>query len=387
LKAACLFLCFKWLDGQTRSCWLVFVLCGLGFLDKFNFLWFIIALVAATGLVYGNTILFRLRKLRPVGLVGLGLGLLGGGLLALWIIFPLLQRPHGSVLWGRLAGIWRLYEYTCTGQATAVMWFKSPLQLPVWTGWVLPLLTLVFLVLVFASRATKDEVRVDGRVLRFCLWCLLMFGVVFLEVALTPQAGGVHHTIMLFPFDLLACFSAAYLLANALPRRQRWPLLVLQSALLGLWVVSNLTSAAMHFRQFKNTDDFHGRFSPRIEALAKYLDKKGRTADAIYCVEWGLGNQLRALCQPSIAAKVKDFWPAFQDWTPNGADAQSTRAALFPDEEKALYVAFAKEDPVYPPAQNHFAEMAALSAKVTRPLSKLPADLARTYQVFQSAPR
>src|SRR5262249_18681961 len=48
LKALCLLLCFKWLDGATKSCWSILGLWALGFLDKFNFVWFAIALVIAT---------------------------------------------------------------------------------------------------------------------------------------------------------------------------------------------------------------------------------------------------------------------------------------------------------------------------------------------------
>ena len=386
LKALCLLLCFRWLDGQTRRCWSVLGLCAIGFWDKFNFIWFIIALVIATCVIYGDVIFSKLRRLSPVTLLALGIGLIAGGLLALWIIFPLLQRPHTSVFPRRLMDIWALYRYTCTGLGTALMWFKSIPPLPTWTGGVIPV-TVMFLLLTLVGRASGRNVDIDWRVLRFCLWCLLMFGVIFLEIVLTPQAGGAHHTIMLFPFDLLACFSAAYLFAKTVPGTRRRLMLVLEGSLLCLWVISNLASLAMHFREFRRTDGFYGRFSPRIEALAKYLDKKGGTADAIYCVEWGLGNQLRALCKPAIARKVRDSWPAFQDWSRSKADAQGTMAELFPPREKDLYLSFTKQDPVYLPAQMHFAEMSSLSTKVTRPVGGFPAQLASTYQLFQSYPR
>ena len=48
LKALCLVLCFRWLDGAAKTCWSVLGLWVLGFLDKFNFVWFVIALLIAT---------------------------------------------------------------------------------------------------------------------------------------------------------------------------------------------------------------------------------------------------------------------------------------------------------------------------------------------------
>ena len=385
LKALCLVLCFKWLDGVARSCWAVLGLWVLGFWDKFNFVWFIIALVIATCVIYRGFILERLRRVRPPIVLSVGFGLLVAGLLTLWIIFPLLEKPQTTVFSSRLLQIWTLYQYTCTGFATAAMWFKSVPPMPTWTGWIVPTLTIAFLVvsLVVVKGKTASN-NIDRRRLRFCLWCLLMFAIIFVEIAVTRQAGGAHHTIMLFPFDLLACFGAAYLLANALSGKSRRLILVVQGCVLCLWITSNLESLEAHFSKFKDKDSFYGRFSPRIEALAKYLNKKGRSVDAIYCVEWGLGNQLGALCEPAIARRIRDEWQTFQYWSADKAEAQAATAAIFRQQEKALFVSFTKQDPVYLPAQNHFAEMNVLAGNRTEPVSNLPADLATTYQVFQS---
>lgn len=387
LKALSLLLCFRWLDGQSKSCWSVLIISALGFLDKFNYIWFIIALTVASCVIYPEVVWGKLRRVGRIGLTILSIGLAGSAVIALWIILPLLQTPHVSLSSHRLLSIWSLYEFTNNGGGTALMWFKSRLPLPMWSGWLIAATTIAFLLLLLIRRLTSGSKEIDRRVLRFCLWCVLMFSIIFVQIALTPQAGGVHHTIMLFPFDLLACFSAAYLLTRALPQSKRWLGLTLEYSVLCLWLVASLVSVGLHFRAFKNTDGFYGRFSPRIEELAKYLDKKAATADAIYVVEWGIGNQLRALCTPAVAAKVRDYWPAFQGWAPNNADAQRTFTALFPPKERSLYVSFTKENPVLLSAQTNFADMAALSPKSTRPVAGFPSKLATTYQLFQSYPR
>jgi hypothetical protein len=268
------------------------------------------------------------------------------------------------------------------------MWFKSVPPLPTWTGWSVLALTIVFLVLALVAYAENGNAnnKIDRRTLGFCLWCLLMFGIIFLEIALTPQAGGPHHTIMLFPFDLLACFSAAFLFVRALPLRMRLPVTLLQGIVLLTWAGAEVRSLQGHFIRFDEAANFWGRWSPQIEGLAKYLDKKGREADAIYCVEWGIGTQLTALCQPEIARKVRDYWPAFQNWSPTMPDARATAAQSFRPQERALYVSFSKADPVFLPAQSHFAEMKALVGKKTRLVSNVPPQLGQTYQVFESCP-
>ena len=64
-----------------------------------------------------------------------------------------------------------------------------------------------------------------------------MFGIIFIEMVLTPQAGGPHHAIMLFPFDLLAGFVAAFLFANAFSKKPQSIVLLLEaSILLCLWL-------------------------------------------------------------------------------------------------------------------------------------------------------
>ncbi len=389
LKALCLLLLFRWLEGAPRMCWPIFGIWAFGFLDKFNFVWLIGALVLATPVIYSTEILQKLRRLPRIVLVPVAIGVVVAGGLALWLIRPLLQKPQIHAFSDRLSHIWELYKYTCTGMATAFMWFKSPPALPSWTGWVVVTLTITLLLLTLLAYAGKPSASnpVESRTVRFCLWCVLMFGIIFLEIAFTPQAGGAHHTIMLFPFDLMACFSAAFLFVRVAPVRMRLPVTLLQAVLLLAWAGAEVQSLRVHFSRFGEKANFWGRFSPRIETLAKYLNKEGRQADAIYCVEWGIGNQLIALCQPKIAGKVRDYWPAFQDWSATKPDARATAAQVFKPNERALYVSFSKADPVFLLAQSHFAEMKALAGKPAAIITSLPDELGQTYQVFESPPR
>ena len=384
LKALCLVALFKWLEGPPRICWSVFGVCILGFFDKFNFIWFVIALAFSTSAIYGPEIFRKLRSVPVRVLLAIATTLMATGLLVLWIVYPLLHRPHIQTSSNRFLQIWSLYESMSTGGATAYLWFKSAPTVPSWTGWCVLSLTAVFLLLTLVSYGlpAHDNKNVDTRTLRFCLWCVLMFGIIFVEIVVTPQAGGPHHMIMLFPFDLLACFSAAFLFANTFLRMRR-QVVLLEGCVLIIWVASNLRSFEMHFSKFGDADSFRGRWSPHIELLAAYLDEKGKDVDFIYTIDWGIGFELTALCRPDIGRKVKDSWGAFRRWSTDNPGAAAAISRVFPPEKKALYVSFVPEESVFLQALQNFERMRVKFGNTTRTVSTgLPA-IAKTYQIFE----
>ena len=386
LKALGLVLLFRWLQGPQRICWSLFGVCALGFLDKFNFIWFVVALFFATPATYGTEILRKLRSVPVRVLVTVAIGLVAAGLLTLWVIFPLLQKPQIFAFSSRFSHVWLLYKLTSTGAATAYMWFKSLPALPSWTGWGVLTMTALFLLLALVAyrRSASASNKVDTSTLRFCLWCLLMFGIILLEIVLTPQAGGAHHTIMLFPFDLLACFSAAFLFANATSGKKRELIILLEGCALVLLVASNLRSLEIHFSKFADMSSFRGRFSPRIELLADYLNAKGKEVQAIYCVDWGLETQLAAICRPDISRKIRDMWPTFIDWSAQKPNAEATVERIFSPHEKAFYLSFTEENSVFPETRRNFAQMKNLAGNATEAVTLIPAELGEVYEVFES---
>jgi Dolichyl-phosphate-mannose-protein mannosyltransferase len=385
LKALCLVLLFKWLDGPQRICWSVFGVCLLGFFDKFNFIWFIVALAFSTSAIYGAEIFRKLRTVPVRVLVGIAIALVAVGSLVLWIIYPLLQRPHVRATFsGRFSQMWSLYESTSTGAGTAFLWFKSPPAVPFWSGWGVLGVTAIFLLLALVSYGLGRSANrnVDTRTLRFCLWCLLMFGIILLEIVLTPQAGGPHHLIMLFPFDLLAGFSAAFLFANAWPRMRR-QIVLLEGCVLIIWVASNLRSFDAHFTKFGDISSFRGRWSPHVQLLAAYLNEKAKNVDSIYTTDWGIGFELTALCRRKIGRKVKDSWPTFLGWSADRPDAAAEITRVFPPEKTALYVSFVSEESVFPQALQNFERMRAMAGNTTKTVSNVSPAIAETYQIFE----
>src|SRR5262249_43649222 len=157
-----------------------------------------LALVFSTSAIYGPEILGKLRTLPLKVLLAIATAFAAAGLLLLWIVYPLLRRPHLREFLGRLSHVWSLYESTSTGAATAHLWFKSAPTVPSWTGWGVLTATAILLLLTVVSYCLHGSANksLDIKALKFCLWSLLMFGIICLEIVLTPQAGGPHHLIM-----------------------------------------------------------------------------------------------------------------------------------------------------------------------------------------------
>jgi hypothetical protein len=318
-------------------------------------------------------------------LAAIGITLVAAGLIVLWIIYPLLERPHIQALSGHFWQIWSLYESGTDGVSTGYLWFKSNPAVSSWTGWGVLSITAIFLLLTVVAYGCRADANknVDGWRLRFCLWCLLMFGIIFIQMVLTPQAGGPHHTIMLFPFDLLAGFSAAFLLANAFSKKRQPLILLLEGFVLLCLVASNLRTLEVHFSKFADRSSFRGRCSPDVELLAKYLDKTADKVDSIFIIDWGIGFQVTALCRPDIARKVRDAWPTFLGWSPNGPGSTVEIAQLFPPDKTALYLGYVPEESVFPQALQNFERMRVLAGNVTKPVSNVSPVIAETFQVFE----
>jgi hypothetical protein len=187
---------------------------------------------------------------------------------------------------------------------------------------------------------------------------------------------------MLFPFDLLAGFSAAFLFANTFPGMRR-SVVFLEGCVLLIWVASNLRSFEMHFSKFRDMSSFRGRWSPHVELLAAYLNEKAKNVDSIYTIDWGIGFELRALCRRKIGRKVKDSWPTLLGWSPDRPDGAAEIARVFPPEKTALYVGFVPEESVFPEALGNFERMRVMAGDTTKTVSTgLPA-IAGTYQMFE----
>ena len=390
-KTLCLYMLVRWLETPRFLSWSLagaIAACGLGFFDKFNFVWFDVALFGATLVVYWKEIGAKLKDVPKSLVAGMAVAAIIAGVLVVWIILPLMEPPQINWSWfsSRVSLFWIRYEVTSTGRAVAGIWFKKPPRLPLWPGWAVLAATAVFLLLTVSScfRRPSSDRRVYSEALRFSIWCLLMFAAIFVQIILTPQAGGPHHMLMLFPLDLLACFAAAFAFANSLPVRERYVATLIGGIVLLIWAGFQLESLHSDFRRFRHASSFRGLWSPRIEQLADYLNCSGKRVDAIYCVDCGIGSPVAALCRPDIGRKLRDIWPIFKDWSEEKPDAEATVKATFSPQVKALYVTFTEENTVFAKTRRNFLQMNTLAGNTAHAVTVDPPALGEVYQVFES---
>ncbi len=121
-----------------------------------------------------------------------------------------------------------------------------------------------------------------------------------------------------------------------------------------------------------------------MEQLADYLNTDGKQLDAIYCVDWGIGEQMRALCRRDIRQKVRDIWPIFKDWSAKRPDAETMVKAWFPPQKKTLYLTFTNENSVFPEAKRNFSQMNTLAGNPARRVTAVPPAVGEVYELFAS---
>jgi 4-amino-4-deoxy-L-arabinose transferase-like glycosyltransferase len=164
---------------------------GLGSFDKFNFIWFAVALVVAVLLCYPDAIRHVWSSLpRFIPWITIATVLVALAAM-LWLVWPLLYVPSVDL---PLLGLrWIQLVMTLSGQAVAGFIFGS------WAG-IISISNLVIVVdgLLAMSNAEARENRQNG------IFVLLIGFVIFLQIVITPRTGVPHHYSMIFPLPLLA---------------------------------------------------------------------------------------------------------------------------------------------------------------------------------------
>jgi 4-amino-4-deoxy-L-arabinose transferase-like glycosyltransferase len=214
---------------------LICICAGLGFFDKFNFIWLLLAFGVGVLVCYPDSLkklwISSSRLSRWAAVIVFFIGL--GGML--FLILPVLRLhaaspPPLNLKWNGLLS-------TFSGAAVAYQIFDSDSWIisfvPFWlivTDCYLALACLFFMV----QNAEARENRRNG-------FFLLLIGLlVFVQIIITPQAGGPHHYSMIYPLPVLAFVFLAQPLYRQLATKnlRRFATLVLVSAAICVFVVN-----------------------------------------------------------------------------------------------------------------------------------------------------
>jgi hypothetical protein len=331
---------------------LIVVCAVLGFFDKFNFIWLLVAFVVAVCLCYPDSIKnlwfstprFARWAAAIAGLIGL--------LTVLFLVLRILHVYASKPLELGLHEKWNGLLSALSGDAVAYFLFgtSSGIRtfLPFWliiTDCCLLLACLFFL----CQDAQAREDCKSG------LFFSLIGFLVFLQIVITPQAGGPHHYSMVFPLPFLAFVFLAQPLYRRLASnnlRRLATLLFLFAAACVL--VVNAHNTLWYLARLRTDSQYNPRWSPAIYSLSDYINAHGFEAQRVISTDWGLHNQLHALAPRELQRRMRDEWPAFLNLGKENQDEQRAKLKLIFPEGKSLALTFAASKETFPETRRNF---------------------------------
>jgi len=382
-QAAMLALWFSYRDKPKL--WKLVVICicaGLGFFDKFNFIWLIVAFSLGVALCYPDSLKNLWLSSSRFARVAAGIVFLIGFGATLFFVLPILHLHGANLPPMNLDAKWKGLLSALSGQGVAYQIFEtcSPVIsfVPFWlivADCCLALTCLFFL----GQNAEARENRRNG-------FFLLLIGVfVFLLIFITPQAGGPHHYSMIFPLPLLASVFLAHALYGRVSTKnlRRFAALLLVGASTCIFLV-NVHNTMWYLSRFRTGAHFSPRWSPEIYSLSQYINEHGRGAESIISVDWGLHNQLHALAPRKLQRRMRDRWPVFQQMEKENQENQLAALNSIFAKGKTLALTFAASKETFPETRRNF-----LAALATHPeiKSRLVKDFwyggERIYEVYE----
>jgi hypothetical protein len=361
-QAAILALWFSYRDKPRQ--WKLVLICvcaGLGFFDRFNFVWLLSAFAIGICLCYPDSLqnlwVSTPRFTRWVAII---VALLALGIM-LYLILPLLLNvPHPTrapttnlqLKWHGLAG-------TLSGAAVAHFIFENPAGILRFASyWLIVVNGFLALACLFLpmTNALARENRKNG------LFCFLIGFLIFVQIMITPQAGGPHHYLMIFPCPFLAFVFLTRSLYDHFRTKKLSQIVALPlvAAATCIFFV-NIHNTMSYLSHFRSNPHYTSCWSPEIYSLSRYVNEHGFQAKSIIYVDWGLHIQLHALAPKELRRRMHDDWPTFQKLSQK--DKESQTAALndiFP-AGKSLAVTFAPSKEMFPDTRRNF--LAALAAQ------------------------
>ncbi len=362
-QAAILALWFSYRD-KARP-WKIVLICicaGLGFFDRFNFVWLLSAFAIGICLCYPDSLqnlwVSTPRITRWVAIIP---ALLALGVM-LYLILPLLVNVHHptGAHTPNLQGKWLGLVYTLSGAAVARFIFENPAGIIRFASyWLIVVDGFLALACLFLpmSNAVARENRKNG------LFCFLIGFLIFVQIVITPQAGGPHHYAMIFPWPLLTfAFLARSLYDHFRTKKlSQVVALPLVAAATCIFLV-NIHNTMRYLSHFRSNPHYTAQWSPEIYSLSHYVNEHGFKAKSIICVDWGLHTQLHALAPKKLRRRIHDDWGTFQTLSQKDKESQTAALNQIFSEDKSLAVTFAPPKESFPDTRRNF-----LAALATRP--------------------
>jgi hypothetical protein len=215
------------------------------------------------------------------------------------------------------------------------------------------------------SNAQARENRKNG------LFCLFVGILILAQIMITPHAGGPHHYAMIFPLPLLAfAFLAKSLYTQIAEKNLRLLAALLLACVAICLFCVNVHNTAVVLTYFRTNQHYNPRWSPAIYSLSGYINEHGYEARRIISLDWGLGNQLRALAPKKLQERMRDYWAPLKDLDKKtGAEQAASADRAFP-KGKSFVLTFAESKETFPETRRNFLAAAAFYPQLKSRLMK-----------------
>lgn len=325
LKLGLMLSLWRWLERpEGRWLWVALACTALGLWDKLTFAWVVVGLAPATAFVFGARALRHVRSMSAAQRVGATLCLLAiaAGSLAMYAL-AIDAHPGAQAGWSyRFARIWALYAATFGSDTVAGWMHATDVPYDYRWGYVLVAQLVAGLAIAVAHRGEPP-----GRA-SFVAWLTVALPVVLLAMAATPQVGGTHHLMSVWPLPMLQLVALAAWLSERTSRKglaARTTIAVVVTSAIALLLASH---AARDLRELARRDaeqrQWHPVFDPAIAGMAAAI--AARDPDLVVSADWGINNSLFVLLPEPMHVRLHDWFP--------GLDKDPLRA---PDEVRWLY--------------------------------------------------
>ncbi len=332
---------------------IIFACFGLGFFNYFDFVWLLLAFAVGIVLCYPGSLVTLWNSLpRFARWLAIVLILIGCGAVA-YLVLPLFyQFPPIEAHTADLGVKWAAFIGTLSGQAVAGFIFGNANGIIPYVPFWLIVADACLAVACLLS-PTSDSGARENRKNGF--FCLLIGLLIFIQIAITPQAGGPHHYSMIFPFPILGfVFLSKSLYSEVITKSvQRFAAAVLGAAAISIFVV-NVHNTAAYLSHFRTNLRYNPQWSPEIYSLSRYMNEHGFEARSIICVDWGLHTQLHALAPKKLRPRMQNPLATFKNLEEKNQKEQTATLNYFFPEGKTFVLTFAASKETFPEIRRNF---------------------------------
>lgn len=301
---------WRWLErGRRIDLVLLLTFCIVGLFDKLSFVWVVLAYAVGVLLVWPDRLMIRIREMRRVDVwivVFAGIALI---FIAVKLILPAmaLKLPGQGAPrdWhSRAMHVVDLFDITFSGAAVRQWVFNDPAHVSsVPRFWLLGQVILGIGVLIWRWRQFVHNFAA----LRMLAFSTVVMLVLFVLLVYTPEVGGAHHLIVLWPYHwihfgaLLLAFDER-LVAQKTARRAVGGLVVVLMVVLGIHRWNQWSEAVIWWRGERGASPL---FDPALVQAANAINAMPEAV--VVSTQWGLHQALVSFGRSERRSQYQDW--------------------------------------------------------------------------------